>query len=458
MTKKIRSCTYYVNGMHCAACEVLIEQKLTAIPQVKSAKASLQEGKVTLEFDTPIPARTQTLNQELRAHGYSLSTKPLNTAVWNKETISHAAGILSLLAIVGYILNDQGLLVSAQVSENSSIFGFLIFGIVAGISSCAALVGGLLVSLSRQWTQMYGSGSRYQKTLPYAMFNIGRLVSYIMLGGLLGIIGATIQLSIGATATMIAAVSLIMIIVGLQMLGFKPAKQIRFQIPRSMSRSMSAADNFQGKYMPFLAGAGTFFLPCGFTLIVQTLALTTGSFTQSAIMLGSFALGTLIPLTAISALSISFQAKPNFAGTFNLIAGILIVLFGVYNINSQLVVLGLPNLTTRAQVPVKMSLVDGLGSEIKSISGKEEQFMYMRAKGFAYEPSTITLKSGVPTTATIQTENAIGCAQAMYMQGLYDKVIYLNKPKQEVSFIPKKGTYYISCTMGMVSPVVVNVI
>jgi hypothetical protein len=46
----------------------------------------------------------------------------------------------------------------------------------------------------------------------------------------------------------------------------------------------------------------------------------------------------------------------------------------------------------------------------------------------------------------------------MWLGGLYDKPIYLEGTgEQNINFIPKKGRYKISCTMGMVSPIEVVV-
>ena len=256
-----------------------------------------------------------------------------------------------------------------------------------------------------------------------------------------------------------------MVIIGLQMLGVAWANRIRFQLPISVAKSISSTKNFNGKYMPFLAGASTFFLPCGFTLLAQTIALTTGSFITSSIIMFVFALGTLPSLGVISFSSMKFQTHPSFAGAFNLIAGILIVVFGLYNINSQLVVLGMPNLTTltsrtsnvKGASPAGQT-ADGLGSKIVTLQGKSHQNVYMKAKELDYYPSSLTLQSGIPTTLYIKNNHVVGCAQAMSLRGLYNDIVLLNQPTAKVTFTPKKGTYYISCSMGMVKPVVVNVI
>lgn len=464
MGKKSKTCTYYVQGMHCQACELLIEKKLGKLSHINKADASLSDKTVTLSVQRGHENSIREYNKALEELGYSLSDEPIGDVSWNQTTILQAVLTLIILSIIYLFIKSQGYLAYVSVSETSSLPAFFVFGLVAGVSSCAALVGGLLLSLSKQWNSLYGGHSLTKRSVPFVMFNAGRLISYALFGGLLGLIGSALQLSISATAGLVLAVSLLMIIIGLQMLGVPWVSRIRLQLPSAFTRKMSSAENFQGKYMPFFAGAGTFFLPCGFTLLAQTIALTTGSFTASALIMFMFALGTLPSLAAISFSSIKFQTNPSFAGTFNLIVGILIVAFGLYNINSQLVVLGLPNLATYTaggSVAGEQTVAideSGLGSEVIQENGSEIQKAYIRASGFEYFPRSLNLNADIPTRLNIQTENVVGCAQAMYLKGLYDDVVFLNKPQINIEFTPQKGTYYISCSMGMVSPIVVNVL
>ena len=43
---QIKEYTYFVKGMHCASCEVLIEKRLLALKEIKSVEASSDKGKV----------------------------------------------------------------------------------------------------------------------------------------------------------------------------------------------------------------------------------------------------------------------------------------------------------------------------------------------------------------------------------------------------------------------------
>lgn len=464
MSNKTKSSKFYVQGMHCNACELIIERTLKKDSNVADVNVSLSEKTVEIKHNKNHQKSAEHYNALLSKHGYSLNSQPVGAISWDTDTIVKAMLAIAALVIVYLFLELQGYLKFISINESSSLFAFFIFGIVAGVSSCAALVGGLLLSLSKHWNNLYGGKSMIKRAVPFSMFNIGRLVSYALLGGVLGALGAVFQISLSATAILVIGVSAVMIVLGLQMLGVPWVSKIRLQLPSRWTKKISNEENFQGKYMPFAAGALTFFLPCGFTLLAQTVALASGSFVAGSSIMLLFALGTLIPLIFISFSSIKFQTNPKFSGAFNLTAAILIIVFGLYNINSQLLVLGLPNFAAFAaqksisgQKPQIKLDENGLGSEIVDINGEQVQNVYMKATGFEYLPKQLNLTAGIPTTLTIENEQVIGCAQAMYLKGLYDDVVYLNTEKAVAQFTPEKGTYYISCTMGMVEPVVVNV-
>ena len=92
--------------------------------------------------------------------------------------------------------------------------------------------------------------------------------------------------------------------------------------------------------MPFIMGALTFFLPCGFTITAQTIALLSASPLQGALIMGFFALGTAPTLLLIGFSSVKFFEKPHLSLTFSKVAGFLVIFFAFYNIYNQLNVLG----------------------------------------------------------------------------------------------------------------------
>ncbi|HRI05928.1 MAG TPA: sulfite exporter TauE/SafE family protein [Candidatus Dojkabacteria bacterium] len=476
-SNKVKTCTYFVEGMHCNSCELLIERSLLKNEQVKSADATLKDGKVEVTFVGNKITADQ-LSEQFKDLGYKFSdsrksyvnNSPLikienDKLLINQEKFNQWIQTIVTVAIVlGLFTYLQNSGVSKQIVLNqySSFWSFFLFGLLAGLSSCAALVGGLLLSMSKQWNEVYiEQESKLERLKPFLMFNTGRIISFIILGGFLGVLGGLLGLSIenatSFTAIVVLVVSVVMLILGLQMLEVKWANKIKIGLPKSITQNITAQEKFKGKFMPFLIGALTFLLPCGFTLIVQGLALTSGSFLQGSFIMLAFVLGTLPILLAISIASVDITRKPKLNAVFTKISGILVVVFAIYNLNAQLNVLGLKSLDD-----IKINSINKMNDNNNNYAQTDEsgtQTLNLSAKGFKYvATSSTTLKAGVPTKLIVNNEGIYGCGAYMASRGLITGYVELQPGRNEIDLgEPQAGTYKITCSMGMVPPVTINV-
>jgi sulfite exporter TauE/SafE/copper chaperone CopZ len=337
---------YSVKGMHCAACEVLIEKKLLEIPGVKAVDASTADGKAIIEYEGEKP-NIATLNNIFQKDNYTFS----DSQFVGKENVSENSGkgnpmlfglAIAAVIIMAFLLLDKlGISGLFNISSKSSLVSFFGFGILAGLSSCAALVGGIVLSLSKQWLKMYSSEtSEYKKFQPHLMFNVGRILSYAVLGGLLGLLGSRLSISFSFTSFLVTVISLLMIVLALQMLGVRGFRRFQLSMPKFITRKIADEQNFKGKHMPFAMGALTFFIPCGFTITTQTIALLSSSALQGSLIMGFFALGTAPMLLLIGLSSVKFSSRPHWANIFSKVAGFIVLFFALYNITNQMSILG----------------------------------------------------------------------------------------------------------------------
>ena len=87
-----------------------------------------------------------------------------------------------------------------------------------------------------------------------------------------------------------------------------------------------------------------------------------------------------------------------------------------------------------------------------------KQILKIKADGFEYIPtSSTTIKAGVETTLVVDNQGIQGCATYMVGRGLFNGYIDLKPGENTITFTPKKGTYKITCSMGMVSPITITV-
>ena len=442
---KLKSTTYSVSGTHCHACEILIEKEIKVMPGIKLVEVSTADASVKIT-GSKIPEITL-LNKVFKDSGYVFSS-PLSRGDARRAEGFVPDIFTSLLIVMGilagfFLLNKIGIFSTFNVNSDSFYPAFFVFGLLAGLSTCAALVGGIILSLSQQWQSIYKTGdSTLTRLQPTIIFNLGRLVFFALFGAILGYFGSFFHLSLTTGAVVAIIVSVIMLVLALQMLNVKWFNFINFSLPKSITSSIADEKNFTGRFMPFIMGGLTFFLPCGFTLTAQSLALASGNILNGALIMFSFALGTFIPLLLIGYSSARSQKNPRTAAYFSQVAGILVLLFSLYNISAQLTVLGIgftPKPTTST------AAVSEVG---------DTQIIKMAAATAGYTPNSFTIKAGKKTRWEIRDLGTSGCTNAVISRTLFDGPINLVPGTTSVKeFIAPTtpGTYRFSCWMGMIS-------
>jgi len=331
--------TYNIEGMHCASCELLVKEEITKLPNVNSVTANASSGKVTVRHSGAKPS-VKEVNSVISEFGYKavVNSTP-NESIRSTKNLPYAALLATVIAILFLQLERAatGLYAGAEVS---GLLTYFILGVTASISSCAALVGGIILAQSKTWN-LSNKGLKF----PLIQFHVGRIISFIILGALLGLLGSALRLSLEITVALVIVTSLIMIILGLQMLAiFSKLNKIQLKLPGNLGEKFLATKNNNSNLAPLLIGAGTFLLPCGFTLTAQAQALSSGSLVAGATIMGAFVLGTLPVLAVIGITAKYFTLNKNSSDLFLKTAGLLVILFAVYTINNQLNVLGLISL------------------------------------------------------------------------------------------------------------------
>jgi sulfite exporter TauE/SafE len=346
-----------------------------------------------------------------------------------------------VLALDRFDLLPQHLSLSDEMSYGL-VFGI---GLVASVSSCMAVTGGLLVAVSAKYNDVTGNLTSVQRLRPHLYFNAGRIVSYTLLGGAIGALGSTLTLSAGVNGILTSAASAVMILLGLQMLRLFPALT-RFMptMPKALSHRIHDLVERDTKGGAFLLGGATFFLPCGFTQALQLYVLSKGSFTVGALTMLAFSVGTLPALLSLSAVS-SF-ATGGFQRRFLKVAGVAVIVLGIVNVQYGLVLaggdLGSAPTTTQSTAAIGISTPTG-----------EKQIAVMRVSGYEYIPNRFTVTQGVPVEWRIDGAAAAGCGRILISPGLGIRKYLSADSTTIIAFTPQKtGDFGFNCGMGMMTP------
>lgn len=330
----MKTITLHVSGTHCNSCKILIEDILNEQIGIERADVDLKQEIVSFEtnLDYSYHKLAEVLTDKVRHNGYSFSVEKKVKEKKDSGVIWRALSIGLVFLALFFILQKSGILNFGIGGTAMPITSFVI-GLVASLSSCLAIVGGLVLSLSATVSQ-----DNVSDTKPMFLFHVGRLISFALLGGVLGAVGSVIGISFTLGAILGLIASLVMIVLGLNLVGVFEKSTIT--LPSGIFNFFRKVEH--QTLAPFLIGVGTFFLPCGFTQSMQIAALSSGSFVSGALIMLSFALGTLPMLALLSFGSASF-AHSKYAPLFFKSVGVVVIGLGVFALLAGLAGLGIIN-------------------------------------------------------------------------------------------------------------------
>lgn len=184
------------------------------------------------------------------------------------------------------------------------------------------------------------------------------------------------------------------------------------------------------------SGALTFFLPCGFTFAMQMYAIGTGSFRMGMAVMALFAIGTLPGLISIGSLTSIFKGKT--AKVAYQAIGVLVILFGIFNLSNAYGVLKTKfQSTPTAQV----------------LQNQEVNVINMTYGTNGLQPTVLNLELGKRYKIRVDVQVAIySCLNTMYIPGLDENYKELKKGETvEYNFdAVRPGEYpFVCATMGM---------
>ncbi|NQT49575.1 sulfite exporter TauE/SafE family protein [Candidatus Kuenenbacteria bacterium] len=428
-----------VHGMTCVSCESLLEDELKNIEGVKLVKASHKNKTVELHFEDIEPNESQ-VNSTIKELGYEIGEN-LERKFFGKNRATPKQWFYSLLVVVLIILaykllirfDVMGLVVFDTTNVSLGI-AFLI-GIVASLSSCLAVVGGVVVSFASKYQT---KGNFYHKNVkPHLHFHAGRMICFFVLGGILGIVGSWFDMSSAFNGWLTAFVAVVMFLLGLNILGFLPSPSAYgIRLPKKSMKYWNKLKSSEHKSAPFLLGAFTFFLPCGFTQSMQLFAITTGSFWLGGLSLFLFALGTAPVLIGVGIAASRFKNKKMII--FQKVMGFVVLIFAFYTLLTGLTIAGI-------------NLDLGWGKDYgATITNANIQEVVMTVDYSGYSPNVFTIKKGIPVKWTINVKQMTGCTNEIIVPdlGIKKKLQY---GENIIQFTPTKvGNLSFSCWMGMV--------
>ena len=315
-------------------------------------------------------------------------------------------------------------------------------GLIVGGLTCLAVQGGLLASViaAREEIDLEAGNKKRHTIVATFIFLTTKLAVYTILGFILGAFGGTLNISSNVQIIMQLVAGIYMIFIALNLLNVHPIfRYAVIQPPRFLTRMVRNQSKSKDLFAPAFLGAMTIFIPCGTTLAMEALAISSANAFLGALIMFFFVLGTTPLFFGVGFLTTILG--DNFQGRFLKFAGMIVLYLGITSANGALVAAGSP-------ISLPSIEIDLSGNAQNNIQITQNPEIEVNANG--YFPNYIRVKRGETVNLTLKSKGAFSCASAFRIPSLNIAKNLLPNDTQVISFVPTKlGQIQFSCSMGM---------
>lgn len=490
--------------MTCRACELRVEKALAAVPGIAAVRASARTGTARLTVSGPVSAAR--VRSALARAGYRPGRpRPWlsrDRAVWRDVAIAlgAVAALLGLATVTG--LADRLGSVGAGLG-GGGLLVMVLLGLVAGFSTCMAMVGGLVLGISARSAQAAdqqapstaarpaatkpGADSRVTsrsatdssttdssatagasvgragvvaRMRPHLAFNAGRVVGFGVLGALTGLLGSAVAISGTVLAVLMLVVAVVMTLLGLQLTAISP--RLSAGLLPTLPAGLTARLRRRGVDGATAVGLSTASPPAGSGTGARGYLGAAGlgaasfflpcGFTQAVQL---YALSTGSPATAAAMLAlfalgttpgllgiggVSAVARGQWGQRVFRMAGVVVLVLAAVNASGALRVLA-PTWTTGVAATE-------ITANVEVLDGVQVLRVTQQAAG--YSPQTSVIYAGVPVRWEVTSE-ALTCAAWLVAPEMGASGDLLTPGEVTVfEFVADRpGTLTYSCGMGM---------
>lgn len=435
-----------IEGMTCSNCQNRIEQALRNTAGISKVNVSYNKGQAEVEFDKEILTLEQIIHIIQDLHYTVVQRRKIDY----KKTVS-SISTFAIIICLYYLLQRFGvlnLLVPSMLADSTMSYGMLfVVGLLTSVH-CIAMCGGINLSQCIP-SGKDDSGNGNSEVMPSLLYNTGRVISYAVIGFLLGGIGMILT---GGAETGIPLImqgilkiiaGLFMVIMGINMLGVIPVlRKFQIRFPNKLANKISRRKIIEKR--PFFVGLLNGLMPCGPMQSMQIIALGSGNPVSGAFAMLMFSLGT-VPLmlgfgSIVSALGKKYTKIVMRAGC------ILVVVLGLAMLSQGLSLSGI-NMNRTATLSENTEELN-----MAEISESGDVQYVSSELDFGSYPE-ITVYSGIPVKWTINVPEEVinGCNYKMVLSA-YGITHEFTPGENVIEFTPgESGTVQYTCWMGMIN-------
>jgi sulfite exporter TauE/SafE len=348
----------------------------------------------------------------------------------SNNTIVKAVGWGAVFVGLYLVLSNFPIFASGNIDPRAGLALIFFTGVLTSLH-CIGMCSGFVVS--------YASKTSSNDIAPHLCYNSGRILSYTVLGALLGLIGSVFAFNDQIRSYLAIFAGMFMIVFGLSM--FFPQFRRFVTLPGLNLMQQNS------KKSPVLIGILNGLMPCGPLQAMLIYAAGTGSAVEGALVMLAFGLGTvplMLVLGGITSMAASSRVLIHKIVKFS---GVLVMVLGLIMLGRGFALIGIsvPVLTPNA-VPTFQNQTSSLNASAENV---QEITMYIDNSG--WNPSVLTVKKGIPVRWTVIARQLTSCNSGLKVPKLGISKMFKNGETAVFEFTPNEtGTIPFTCWMGMI--------
>ena len=349
----------------------------------------------------------------------------------------------------------MNLLVPSMLADSKMSYGMLfIVGLLTSVH-CIAMCGGINLSQCIPVADDdNGETPKNKIILPSLLYNTGRVISYSVIGFLLGGMGMLltggggmgIPLLLQGILKIIAG--MFMVIMGINMLGWIPLlRKFQIRFPQRLADKINKKRRRENR--PFFVGLLNGLMPCGPMQSMQIIALGSGNPVSGMAAMLMFSLGT-VPLMLGFGSMVSALGK-KYTKIVVRVGSVLVVVLGLAMLSQGVSLSGI-NMYRIGTEPAGIESENTEELNVAKISASGDMQYVNSELDFGTYPK-ITVYSGIPVKWTINVPEEVinGCNYKMVIS-TYGITHEFTSGENLIEFTPgESGTVRYTCWMGMIN-------
>jgi sulfite exporter TauE/SafE/copper chaperone CopZ len=434
-----------VGGMTCVNCQNRIEKKLRATAGIENAAVDYRTGVARVDYDESAVTLSE-IEKIIESLGYTITNGK------QKELSTETFGIIFIIIALFLLLRNFGftsLTGNFPLAEAGMNYAMLfVIGLITSVH-CVAMCGGINLSQCIPAAANIGDNKKNRRTvlLPSILYNAGRVISYTLVGVIVGALGQVITVTGFMQGVVQLAAGVFMVIMGINILGIFPAlRRFNLHLPKIFAQRID--EQKAANKSPLVVGLLNGLMPCGPLQAMQLYALSTGSPIAGGISMFLFCMGTVPLMFGIGALSTLLSKR--FTAVVMRVGAILVAVLGLTMFSNGWSLSGFSSIGGGMFNRNAAAIAGADGSAFAPRIENGVQMVNSTLAGGRYP--AIIVQAGIPVKWTINAPQGSinGCNNRMIIRE-YGIQHSFKTGDNVIEFTPEKtGKIPYSCWMGMI--------